>query len=296
MNANTTETAPVITVNMILDRYQRDGMDDLAPSTAKNYAYHIRHLRKAFGERIAADLKPRDFGPWLDVKRGEGLAHRVRGLAVLSAAFTMAVSRWYYLELNVLRQVKRPEFPPRRRLIQDAEYRALRAMAPFRMQLAMDLAVLTGQRQGDILDFKWSAIREEMVDGHKVSFLHVEQGKTKKRLAIEVTPDLERVLDECWMLLGGGKYGSEYVLPNRYGHRYTGAGFRQNWQKLRLKWEANGGRPLHYHDMRSLAATKCASLEEARMLLGHSSDTMTRRVYRMAVDKVRPLSMSVIQQ
>ena len=43
----------------------------------------------------------------------------MRQLAVLSAALTQAVSFWYLLDRNVLRDVKRPKRPPRDRLIED---------------------------------------------------------------------------------------------------------------------------------------------------------------------------------
>src|SRR5690348_11954555 len=154
MDNSTPETATAYTVNEILDRYIRDGMDHLAPRTKSNYRRHIKHLRVAFGERIAADLKPRDFGPWLQVKKG--LAHRVRGLAVLSSAFSMAVSYWYLIDRNVLRDVKRPKFKPRDRLIADSEFEACKALAPRRVQLGMMLGLITGQRESDIINFKWT--------------------------------------------------------------------------------------------------------------------------------------------
>lgn len=143
MDTPTTATAPV-TVNQILDRYERDAMDDLAPRTRRDYRRHIGHLRARFGPLSAPDLKPKDFGPFLDIKRGK--IQRVRQLAVLSSAFTQAVSYWYILDRNVLRDVKRPKSKPRDRLILDEEFAACKAQAPKRVQLAMMLALITGQR------------------------------------------------------------------------------------------------------------------------------------------------------
>ena len=278
MTTQNTETAPV-TVNAILDRYERDGMDDLMPRTRKNYLYHIVELRKAFGGRIAQELRPRDFGPFLDVKRGR--CYRVRSLAVLSSALTKAVSSWYLIDRNVLRDVKRPTFSPRDRLISDDEFTRLRALAPERIQIAMDLALITGQRQSDILSFKWADIKD--------GFLHLQQSKTGKRLAIELTKDLKRILGRCAGLSG---QPSEYVLPTRMGRPFTPEGFRSAWQRVHRKWLKSGGEPLHFHDIRALAATRCPTLEYAQALLGHSSPAMTRRVYRRGVERVTPLSLS----
>jgi len=91
MNAQLqTETAPVITVNQILERYERDCLDDLAPRTQTDYRRHCATLRRLFGHLDATILEPRTFAEYLNaVKRGR--FERVRRLAVLSAAFTIAV-------------------------------------------------------------------------------------------------------------------------------------------------------------------------------------------------------------
>lgn len=293
MNTATTETAPV-TVNTILERYERECLDELATRTQRDYKRHIGHLQRRFGALDATLLEPRDFADFLNVRRGK--IQRVRQLAVLSAAFTIAVRRWFWLKVNVLRDVERPKSKPRDRLILDEEFAACKALAPFRVQLAMQLALLTGQRQGDIIRFKWADLREEIVEGRKATFLHVFQSKTSKRLAIEVTPELEAVLDQCWQLKGGGHAGSEYIVPTRTGKPYTSEGFRACWQRVRVKWERSGGEPLHFHDIRALAATKCPTLEMAQQLLGHTSPAMTRRVYRRGVERVKPLRLAPTQQ
>lgn len=300
---NTPESAPTaITVDTILERYERECLDELAPRTARDYRRHIGHLRRRFGALDATQMEPRTFAEFLG-ERKKGKIQRVRQLAVLSAALTIAIRRWFVLKVNILRDVERPKSKPRDRLILDEEFEACKALAPFRVQCAMQLALLTGQRQGDIIRFKWSDLREATVDdplcpGRKkrITELHVAQGKTGKRIAIEVTTDLEAVLDQCWTLKGSGSTGGEYVVPTRTGKPYTSEGFRACWQRVRVKWERSGGEPAHFHDIRAMAATKCATLEEAQQLLGHSSPAMTRRVYRRGVERVRPLRLSVVYQ
>lgn len=274
-------TSTCVTVNAILDRYQRDCMSSLAPRTQKDYTRHIVVLRREFGDRIADELRPRDFGPFLDVKKGK--IQRVRQLAVLSAAFSEAVSSWYLIERNVLRDVKRPRSQPRDRLVSDEEFEGVLAIAPKRMRLAMLLALLTGQRQGDILRFKWSDIRE--------GALHLQQSKTGKRLAIEINTALKRVLGRCWQLPRGGSDGCAYILPTRNGKPYTGEGFRATYQRVMRKWAAQGGSRYRYHDLRALAATKCATPEIAMRLLGHSNISMTLKVYRRGIERVQALSV-----
>lgn len=283
MDNSTPETAPV-TVNQILDRFAVEYIPhELSPRTARDYLRHVGHLKRLFGARRADELRPKDFGPFLNIQ-GRGRVNRVRQLAVLSAAFSEAVSTWYILERNVLRDVKRPKSKPRDRLVTEDEFASVKASAPLRVRLAMDLAVITGQRQGDILEMKWADIKD--------GALHIYQSKTGKRLAIELTPDLKRVFGRCWMLPNGGKDGGEYVITRRCGGRYTSEGFRARWQETINRWCRRGGKRFTFHDLRALAATRCPTIEHAMYLLGHSNISMTRRVYRRGIERVKPVPLS----
>lgn len=285
MKIQTVQNLNTVTVNQILDRYERETVPTLAPRTQKDYARHLVKLRHIFGERVAEDLRPRDFGPFLQVDNlsGKGKIQRVRQLAVLSAAFTQAVSFWYILERNVLRDVKRPKSKPRTRYVTDIEFAAVKALAPIRVRLAMDLALITGQRQGDLLSLKWSQIVNDTVQFH--------QAKTGKKLAIRITAKLEAVLDRCWMLPKGGHEGNEYVLPTKRGTRYTSEGFRAGWQRVMRKAMKLGAlKTRHtFHDLRAKSGSDAKSLQEAFERLGHSSIAMTRRCYDRAIRTVEAL-------
>jgi integrase len=273
------EHAP--TIADILDRYQADCLHLLHPRTARDYTRHIGHLKARFGPLVASELKPKDFGPFIQERAGKrGQVQRVRQLAVLSAAFTQAVSFWYLIDTNVLRDVKRPKRPPRDRLIEDHEFAAVKAMAPLRVRLMMDLALILGQRQGDLLNLKWSDIKNGEV--------HIYQSKTGKRLAIEITPDLKRIFGKCWMLPNR----DEYVITRKMGGRYTSEGFRALWQRTINRYCRRGGTRFTFHDIRALCATKCPSPEIAMRLLGHSNISMTLKVYRRGVERVKALQLA----
>lgn len=275
----TTPTPP--TVAELLDRFHAECLPLLSPRTARDYERHIAHLKARFGDRIAADLKPKDFGPFIQEKNGKkGQVQRVRQLAVLSACFSQAVSFWYLLDHNVLREVKRPKRPPRDRLIEDREFEAIRSGAPLRVQLMMDLALRLGQRQGDLLDLKWAALKDGLVN--------LQQGKTGKRLAIEISPELKRIFGKCWQLPNRG----EYVITRKCGGRYTSEGFRALWQRTMNAYVKRGGTRATFHDIRALCATKCKTPEEAMKLLGHTNISMTLRVYRRGVERVKALQVS----
>jgi integrase len=266
------------TVNAIIDRYEKDCLHELAERTQKDYRKHLVHLRADFGQRVAAELKPRDFAAFIEVTTGR--FNRNKRLAVLSAAFTQAVQRWYWLDRNVIRDVWRHPSKPRDRLVTDAEFASLHSVAPLRVQLMMDLALITGQRQGDLLKMRWTDIKD--------GAWHIQQGKTGKRLAITLTPSLKRALGKCAELPACGN-PREFVILNESGRPYTSDGFRSVWQRCMRGWVKLGNTRHTFHDLRAMCATKCKTIEEASKLLGHSSLQMTRRVYRRGIETTNPL-------
>lgn len=225
-------------------------------------------------------MTPKMLAEWMDVPKGK--IQRNRQLAVLSAVLTKAVRRWHAIKFNPCRDTERHESKPRTRLIEDHELKGVMALASRRVALAMRLALKTGQRQGDILNMRWSDI--------KGMELHVFQTKTRKRLAIGIDAELEKILDDCWQLPHGGQ---EWVLPTKKGSRYTSEGFRACWQRVMKKWMRGGGENFHFHDIRALCATRCPTPEYAMKLLGHQSINMTLRVYRRGVERVQALPTGV---
>jgi integrase len=281
------------TVDQILDRYERDCLHELAPRTQKDYRRHLPTLSKWFGKRIADELRPRDFAEFLNVTKGK--QQRNKQLAILSSAFSQAVGFWFWIERNVLRDVRRHPSKPRDRLILDHEFQIVRLLMPLRVQLMMDLALRTGQRQGDILRMKWSDIKD--------GALHVQQSKTGKRLAIKLGFELKKVLGRC-AALGS----SEYLIVNEAGHPYTSDGFRALWQRGMRKatrgyWMSSRSKRhfiepvldvrFTFHDIRAMAATKCKTIQEASTLLGHSNLSMTRKVYRRGIEQADSLEFSI---
>jgi integrase len=263
------------TVNQVLDQYMVDCFDRLAPRSQKDYRRHITILRETFGERIANDLVPRDFAAFMNVKRGK--IHRNRTVAVLSAAFTHGVRKLYWMKVNVLRDVSRHRSQPRDRYVTDAEYEGFKALASPIIQRAMELALLLGQRQGDLLTMKWSQVQ----DMH----ILVTQSKTGKRLAIAITPAVEEVLDKCWR----HKRRAEHVLCRRDGKAYTAEGFRAMLQRTMVAWKRKGNASFTFHDLRGKSASDSSTIELAYERLGHTDIALTRKVYDRNVRKVQPL-------
>lgn len=265
------------TVNEILDKFVADYIPTLSPRTQKDYAYHVRTLRQWFGHRLADELKARDFREFMEVRRGK--IQRNRQLAVLSCAFSEAVGRWYLMERNPCRDVKRHPARSRTRYVTDAEFASFKTTLPSRIRLAMELALLIGQRQGDILSLRWEKV--DRVNG----FIRIFQSKTSKRLAIGITHAIAEVLERCESMAPAGPN----VIRKRDGSAYTSEGFRAIWQRYMRRWVAAGHERFTFHDIRGKCASDCESIERAYELLGHTSMAMTRKVYDRGERQVKAL-------
>jgi integrase len=170
----------------------------------------------------------------------------------------------------------------RKRAVSDAEIAAIKAgaMGASRNGAALvqmiDLALLTGQRIGDLIGLRWQDVTE---DG-----IRVQQGKTRERLLIEWSPALRAAIKACER---GDKIG--HVLKTQSGTGYRYAGIRSAWVRA---CERAGIEDVNIHDLRGRAGMDkrdAAGLEAAKDLLGHRSIKTTEHyVDGKAARKVTP--------
>lgn len=83
----------------------------------------------------------------------------------------------------------------------------------------------------------------------------------------------------------------QHIVCNRKGKAYTKNGFDSVWQRLMAK--ATGGEDaieqFQFRDLRRKSATDEGDARTAQVRLGHSSSRVTKQVYRVKPDRVRPL-------
>jgi integrase len=279
----------------LFDRYQREVLPTLAPRTQKDYAKHIKTLRGIFGAMRPNDVKPKDVGALIIF--GHGQAQSVKLVAVLSAVFSKGVGRWYICDRNPCHDVERPKAGKRDRYVSDAEYQALYSIMPVRMQIAMDLALLTGQRQGDLLKLTWEQVDTVGKDRADWS-VRFRQGKTGKRIRIEIDEALEAVFARARKLVP--QFPRKYVIrtgPRSWvsdpgGKAYTSDGFRACWQRHMRRAMKLGllKERFTFHDLRAKNISDTENLEDAMKRAGHMSMSMTRGVYDRGERLVKPLA------
>ena len=99
---------------------------------------------------------------------------------------------------------------------------------------------------------------------------------------------LSDVIEELRTLNGYTKRGARkirwYFFPSRQGGHLTAEGIRTQWGKS-MRNAIKAGvfteeSRFQERDIRAFTASQCETLEQARLLLGHSGDHVTQKHYR----------------
>jgi len=149
----------------------------------------------------------------------------------------------------------------------DEEARILSAL-PARLRPIVITQLLTGLRQGDVLQLRKDAV--ELV-ARRIAII---VGKTSKRHLLPIVPALVPVLEASMREFPA----SDFVFCSRNGRPFTSEGFQSGWKRAVKR----AGIPnLRNHDLRHTCATRLraqgAGLDIIGDVLGHASIAMTTR-------------------
>lgn len=227
------------------------------------------------------DIKPRHVAAFHDRRGSTAPVSANRELSLLSHVFTKAI-RWGAVEHNPCKGIERHTESPRDRYVTHEEFWAVRDRASAPVAIAMDLAVLTGQRQADLLTLTRQQLTE---DG-----ILFRPGKTKRSgasILIAWSPALETVVEAAKSL--SDDVASMYVICDERGQRINIESFRTAWQRLQRQLFEEGVLKdrFTFHDLRAKAGTDAENSE----LLGHASRAMFERVYRRKPRVVAPAGL-----
>ncbi len=257
-----------LSVGALAQRYLVEVMPAKAPRTQAEQGRHMQVLVEVFGHMHLDEVLTTDVARFL--ASGPPIL-RNRQVALLSHMYTMA-RRWGSGVANPCTGVGLNKSRRRPRYVTDGEYEAVRLLADERVQVAMDLALMLGQRLGDVLALRWEQV---LTDG-----VLIVQRKTGKAVLVGMTEELAAVLTRA------RAWGGETVVCNRRRQAYTLTGFESMGQGVQRKYQASGGKRFRFHDLRVKSGSD-GTLEEAVARLGHASPTTTARVYRAGVVRAK---------
>jgi integrase len=274
------------TLGDVIDRYKTQVLPlKRSAQTRKDQAKQLDKLKAVFGSMHPDSITAQHCYKYTDARTAAPVAAR-HEIALLGHVFAKAI-RWGVATVNPVRTLERTKKSKRTRYVTDAEFSAVYVLASDRMQIAMDLALDTGQRRGDLVALTRAQLTEE-----GIAF---RQGKTGAGVLVEWTEQLRATVERAKALKP--QVPGEYLLRKRNGKQYTARGFSAIWQRLMDKALAPGkeGAPpalaerFTFHDLRAKCASDKTSLEGAAALLGHASSTTTKTNYRRKMPRATPL-------
>jgi integrase len=237
---------------------------NLRPQTRKDYGRYLVLIEEEFGDApIEAISDPRiraDFLAWRDKFAQRSARTADYAWAVLRRVIEWGVDRGKILENRALRGKRLYSVDRSEKLWLPEHLSAIMSVATPELQLALTLALYTGQRQGDLLRLSWTNY-----DGQTI---RLRQSKTGRNVAVPVAPTLKRLLD-------GLPRKSAVVLLTPSGMPWKADHFRHAWAAAS---KAAGITDLHFHDLRGTTVTilseQGANPQEIATITGHSLTTV----------------------
>ncbi|QIX97422.1 tyrosine-type recombinase/integrase [Cedecea sp. FDAARGOS_727] len=254
---------------------------DLAANTYKTRKNQLVIIKERIGGRILADVSTRHIAEFLDPWIAEGKNTMAAGMrSVLSDMFREAIVEGH-LKQNPVEPTRTPKIEVARVRLQLDTFRAVSSAAehfPAWFPLAMDLALVTGQRREDVAAMRFSAIYDDR--------LHITQMKTGMMIALPlslVLPAAElrlgTVIDRCRLVSRTDFLISSGIRKNSPEGNIHPDGLTKKFVAARKLAGIDDEDPPTFHEIRSLAGRlyeKSHGEEFAQKLLGHTSEKTTK--------------------
>jgi integrase len=263
----------ISTIGDLLDRYLREIVPNKAERTQKDNRQEVKLLRTFFGSMAITDVTTPDVVEYIRTRRAKTRANRE--VALLSHAFNQA-RLWGLTDDSNPCSVPgtRNSETARTRYVSDEEINQFKKECPTWLSHYVDLKLLLGLRQRDMLNIRWEDITP--------TACVVTVGKTGKRLAIALSPEVREILDHL-------PKKSVTLFATRSETPYTSQGFGAIWRRTMAKFVSNGGLRFTEHDLRGSVATDMEDPQAAQALLGHKNIAMTERYIKARkTDVVQP--------
>ncbi|MFZ5231516.1 tyrosine-type recombinase/integrase [Enterobacter bugandensis] len=262
-----------------LDRYEAIiSTRGLKQKTLSDYGSKLKAIRERMCDIPISEVTTKMVAEILNSYVEEGKSATAKLIrSTLSDIFREAIAEGH-ITTNPVSATRSAKTEVKRARLTADEFLAIRRAAkslPEWVCLAMDLAVATGQRVGDLCKMTW----DDVVDG----YLYVEQSKTGSKLAIPISLhvksldiSLEATLERCRESLKGGTI----IASTRREPLSSGTISRYFMRARKASGLVFDGDPPTFHELRSLSARlyeKQANKDFAQHLLGHKSESMASR-------------------
>ena len=259
------------TLQALIDAYQKSPFwAKLADRTRQDYTLAIGRIERRWsGAPLSAIEDPkirRGLLEWRDEMARSSPRQADATLGVLRIILEFGRDRGMISANHATRPKKVYKADRSEKLWLKPHIEAFRAVATPEMLLLFEVALWTGQRQGDI--FKLGKASYDSDTG-RITF---RQGKRKRKVDMKVSAALRPALDAA------KKQGTALtLLASPTGKPWTKSNFNNYWRPLVVKAGLDG---LHFHDIRGTTCTVLAEAgatsSEIAAMLGWTVTTVNR--------------------
>lgn len=250
---------------------------DISDKTRANRLNYSNHILGAFGERCISDIKPHEIAKYVAELSKKYPSTSKRVFIQFKDMLNEAVA-YGWIDKNPMSMLKPPKVKVSRKRLSLEDFKAMvewsRSNSPPWVSRMLLLAVLTGQRRGDLHKMSFADVWDDV--------LHVEQEKTGAKIGIPVKLKLdclgisiEEIIEDC------KKYStlSNNLIRKNNGNPLSLASMSYRFEQVRegalpeKEWD---GFPPSLHECRSLSERlyREQGIDTMR-LLGHSRQSMT---------------------
>jgi integrase len=242
----------------------------------------FKHILPVFGQTILAHVTAKDLSAykWRRQQEGAALATIAKELALMKAAFNVAIREWEWCRDNPVRRVSVGRINNARvRYCDDETLARIYQACPGWLQPMVMLARYTGLRRENVVSLTWQQV--DLARGVIV----LEHTKNGDRLGIPICEPARRTLEE---LKPSRPHAGGPVFRQRNGEPVTGdmvtIAFRRACQAV-------GVTDFRFHDLRhtfaSMLVQRGVDMYRVQRLLGHRDARMTQRYAHLAPENLR---------
>lgn len=264
-----------------------------AAKTQANDKWVMGAISEALAEFRAGQVTPPDCATFLKSYRDKPRTHNEMRAGLRELMRYAEEKGFRPAGSNPVASIKTMSTPARDRYPTDSEIRRIKVAACYgadgkrtrmgpTIAALIDLAYLTGQRIGDILDLRWNKRAALDANGKVCAPFIADEGiyfkpgktagSTGAKVLIEWTPRLRELVEQIKTL---GRRNITWVITSQEAQRYDYEAFKSAWARAVAR---SGVKDIHFHDLRAKALTdKEAShgMQHARRMGAHSTEGQT---------------------
>ena len=214
-----------VTLEKLVEKFEEEKLPtmDLVKKSREHYKRRLNRLKTDKPDWIIGEVTTEDIANYLDESfiNDSYIKHR----SVLSKLFNFSQNKGYRSDNPVEPTEPKSNVKKQRKRLKLNEYKAIHAIAPDWMKIAMELSLLTLQGRHEVLNMKFTDIKDD--------YLHVVREKTKKNewahLRIKMNPALEALKSRAKR----SGIVSPYFVHREPARRIAAEG-RDHWTQLTL--------------------------------------------------------------